>query len=422
MKKINTGFERLRKAITLSAVGTAGLLGMGSGRAATTNTAVTIRVSNVISNGTSVVLTAINDTTVGRGNVLLSTAVVSHNSTSDAFGISEAEIKGLSQAWSGQNYNGVFDSGSFTASNTFNCNTSTSVSPAGSSSNSIPSCRGTSSLGLTDAFDGYGGIFVDGAPYNDTDGTVDLTGTTLTTDADTMPNGLDVSSQYHLFTDKRLTRIIHKITNPTGLTVNTRVAIGGNLGSDGGTYVPNTSNGNQLIESGDTWVITHDQFVFGGVAARDPILTHVVGATGGVTAIPLQIPGPSNTPVKSNKAGNVSIQGGGPSFSDNISFGYDLSIPAGETQYVTWFVQKSASMTETNASLPDFTDTTSATAAGLFINLPVGMTGAGVNWPVVIAGPAPAAAQPIPVFSPISLMLLTGVFGFAASRRIRKVK
>lgn len=409
MNKKLKGFDRLRKVITLGAVGSAGLLGVGTGRAGTSTGVCqqhSIRVSNVITQGTDIEYKLIN-ATVYASSVLGPTTPVSHNSIScstskalsnvkgsssfiAAFGISDAAINNISHSWSGMNYLG-------------------SSSTDSSSSDS-----------LNDAFDGYGGIFVDGAPYNDTDGQVDLTGSTLTTDADTMPNGLNVSSQYHAFTDNRVMRIIHTLENPTGATINSRVAVGGNLGSDDSTYIPNTSNGNQTVEIGDTWVITHDASVYGGEATEDPILTHVVGSSNGTVAIPLQIPG---GPIQPPKANTNDVTGRPGRANDSISFGYDLVIPPGETQQIVWFVHLSQNIAGTNAALPDFADSTSAVAAGLYINLPVGMTNSGANWGSgpIIAGPAPAPAI-IPMFSPISLLVLSGMFGFAASRRLRKIK
>ncbi len=396
MKNKIKGFDRLRQAITLSAVGSAGLLAVGTGRAGSTSVCQThnIQVSSVVTSGTRVNVTFRN-ATVYASSVLLSTPSVSHNSPNCS------SLRGTS-------------SGSIAA---FGIQEGSIFLGSGS-----PDRGSTSTLG--DAFDGYGGIFLDGAPYNDTDGIVDITGSTLTTDPDTMPNGLSVSSQYHVFTNKRVTRIIHSLYNPTATTITTRAAIGGNLGSDDSTTIPNTSNNNQTVELGDTWVITHDGSVYAGIANGDPILTHVVASSEGIDAIPLQIPGGGGQPAaaskyKSNKEGSQT-QGGPPSASDNISFGYDVEILAGETQHLVWFVQMSDDIDEANTSLPNYTNTDAAIAAGLYINLPAGMTGNGINW----AAPAAVLAPPVnvPVFSPISLVLLFGLFGFAASRSLRKVK
>ena len=417
VKKRLKGFERIRKAMAMGAAGTVGLLGFGIGTGRANHT--TITVPSAITTGTSYQLTDIDNATVDGTDVLLSTAVVSTDvgetgassgnstieDTTDAYGIDDATIKGLTGTWSGSNYSGQFSQGTW----------GVPIVTSSSSSTITPT-------ELDDAFDGYGGIFVDGAPYNDLDGNIDVTGTTVTTDARPMPNGLVVSSQYYAFPNKRLARFIFTLNNPTGATISPRVAIGGNLGSDSNTYVANTSNGNQTVEQGDTWVITHDNGVYGGAATRDPILTHIVGGgSATVNPFPLQIPGggggQGGGPAKNKSEGDGKgdgLSGNGPSF-DNISFGYDLAIPAGQTQYITWFVQFSASMAETNASLPDFGDTTSAVNAGLFGNLPPGMSGGGVNW-------AAADPTPIPMFAPISLLVLSGMFGFAASRRLRRVK
>ncbi|MCX7552907.1 hypothetical protein OS175_03360 [Marinicella sp. S1101] len=390
MSKKITGFERLKKIAAAGAVGSMGLLGMGSGRAAPTSTGVTISVQSAVSVGTTVEVSDINDTTVSASSVLNGTATVSHNGTSYAFGIDDATLNSLDYSYSGPNFTGASQTGIETDDD------------------------------LSDSYDGYGGIFLDGAPYNDTDGTVDLTGTTLTTDPDTMPNGLEVYSQYHVFTDKRVTRIIHAISNPTGAPITTRAAIGGNLGSDSNTNVPNTSDGDTNVELGDTWVITQDNDVFGGTATRDPILTHVVGAPGGIAAIPLQIPGAvgafnPNTRKHQAKDDTDTVLGG-LNANDNISFGYDVTVDPGQTQYITWFVQKSPNITETNNSLSDYSSSAAASAAGLFINRPAGMAGFGANWSGSVAGPAIS----VPILSPFGLLTLTGLVGFGAYRSSRK--
>lgn len=388
MSKKLKGFERLKKIAAAGAVGSMGLLGMGSGRAAPTSTGVTISVQSAVSVGTTVEVSDINDTTVSASSVLNGTATVSHNGTSYAFGIDDATLNSLDYSYSGPNFTGASLTGVVTDDD------------------------------LSDSYDGYGGIFLDGAPYNDTDGTVDLTGTTLTTDPDTMPNGLEVYSQYHVFTDRRVTRIIHAISNPTGAPITTRAAIGGNLGSDSSTNVPNTSDGDSNVELGDTWVITQDNRVYGGTATGDPILTHVVGSSGGIAAIPLQIPGAvgafnSASRKHQNKEDLVL---GGLNANDNISFGYDVTVNPGETQYLTWFVQKSANITEANNSLSDYSSATTASAAGLYINRPTGMAGFGVNWSGSVGGPA----TPVPFLSPFGLLTLAGLVGFGAYRSARK--
>ncbi|MFK5892006.1 MAG: hypothetical protein QM504_02165 [Pseudomonadota bacterium] len=415
MSKKLKGFERIRKAMAMGAAGTVGLLGFGIGTGRANHEDIT--VISAITTGTSYTLSSLDNSNVDGTDVLVSTAIVSTDvgesgtssgnptieDTTDAYGIDDATIKGLSGTWSGINYLGEFSQGTWGVPQTNTTSSSTST---------------FTPTELDDAFDGYGGIFVDGAPYNDLDGSVDLTGNTVTTDMRTMPNGLVVASQYYAFSDKRLGRIIFTINNPTGSTISPRIAIGGNLGSDSNTYVAKTSNGNQTVETGDTWVVTHDSSVYSGVATRDPILTHIVGSgSATIRPFPLQIPGgggnvPTQKSKTSEKEGDASS--GHPS-TDNISFGYDLVIPAGETQYITWFVQLSSSMLETDDSLPQYNDETSAMAAGLFNNLPSGMVGGGVNW-------AAGAPTPIPIFSPISLLVLSGLFGFAATRRLRKIK
>lgn len=359
------GFERIRKLAALGAIGSVSLFGAGSARAS-----VSITVASIIETGTSVVWESIQNDTVADGAVLSTTALVSWpTSTTDALGIDDADLENLSYSWSGSNYNSVFASGS------------------------------TTSDDLTDSFDDYAGLFLDGAPYNDPDGNLDLSGTTVTTDPMPMPNGIEVASQWHAFIDKRVLRIIYSLNNPTAAPVVTRASIGGNLGSDSSTYVAATSDGDQLVETGDTWVITHDDRVYGGVATRDPIITHIVagGGSPAVVPVPLLIPGTGGD--------------------DDISFAYDLTIAAGETQYITWFVQLSANMTEANASLADYADIDTATTAGLFINLPPSMTVESVNWRASSHSNLPAVA--IPVLGPFGLLALGGLIGLGALRNGR---
>ena len=362
------GFERIRKMATLGAIGSLGLFGAGSGRGNDSH-GETISVPSAVEAGTTVQWENIATGTVYDGDVLSGTTLVSWPGTTDeALGIDDADLDGLMYSWSGSNYNGVTSAGTTTDDD------------------------------LTDSFDDYAGLFVDGAPYNDPDGTVDLSGTTVTTDPMTMPNGLEVTSQWHGFTDKRVLRIIYSLSNPTAAPVITRASIGGNLGSDSNTYVATTSDGDQLVETGDTWVITHDDRVYGGVATRDPIITHIVagGSSPVVMPVPLQIPG---------------------SGEDDISFGYDITVAAGETEYITWFVQLSANMPEVNASLADYTSLETADAAGLFINLPPGMGIESANWQALQSNNLQAVA--IPVLGPFGLLALGGLIGLGALRNGR---
>ncbi|MCX7545028.1 hypothetical protein [Marinicella gelatinilytica] len=384
-----SGFSRLKQAASITATGTLGLMGIGSGRAGITTTACyTISVTSAV---TSLTTNAYYfcQSTIYASSMLNGTATVSHNSATAAMGISDYSVYGLNISWSGSNNTGSFGSGYTTS--------------------------------LYDAFDGYGGIFVDGAPYNDTDGVVDITGTTLTTDPDVMPNGLEVSSQYYAYTDKRLIRIIHTLHNPTASMITTRAAVGGNLGSDNETYTLNTSNGNSVFDSGDYWVITSDNNVYGGVATSDPIITHVFGGPQGIQPVPLLIPsfggggGPQGITANKEKGEKGSRGFGG---SDNISFGYDVPVNPGETRYLTFFAAFSLTENEANTSTTDFADPTSLSAAGLLNNLPPGMTDAGANW--VGRGTPGGSAQPVPFLSPMGIVTLTGILALMTVRRSRK--
>ena len=389
MSKKPSGFSRLKQAASVTAIGSMGLLGIGSGRAASTSYGFTITVNSAITASTSQ-YHYFYDNTVYASSVLNGTPTVSHNSTYAADGISDYTVSGLNLNYSGSNYTGSFASGSTTY--------------------------------LGDAFDGYGGIFVDGAPYSDTDGVVDLTGTTVTTDPDVMPNGLEVSSQYYAYPDKRLIRIIHVLNNPTGSAITTRAAVGGNLGSDSNTYVVNTSNGNTTFDSGDYWVITSDNYVYGGVASEDPIITHIFGGPNGIQPIPLQIPGQNQVPpLKLSKDQDKATQagqrggGGGPGY---ISFGYDVTVNPGETEYLTFFAQFSLTQNEADGALPDYADANALESAGLLTNLPPGMTAAGANWGS--RGTPGGPVQPVPFLSPMGIVTLTGILALLGIRRSRK--
>ncbi len=364
---MKTGFERVRRLATAGALGAVGLLGMGStARAATSRAKVNvilgtdIRINSVVTPGTWVSWSSIDNRTVHGSNVLTGSVPTSIR----AFGVNEATINNINTGFNGSNYSGATNSGSLISSS------------------------------LNDAFDGYGGLFLDGEAYNDADGIVDLTGTTVTTDSTTMSNGLNVYAQVHAFPNRRTLRFIYAISNPTAFPITTRAAFGGDLGSDNWTYVAATSDGDQLVEPQDNWLITHDAGVFGGTATSDPILLHAVSGPGApVSGTPLQIPGSGN---------------------DRISFAYDLTLQPGETQYLTYFVEMHVTMAEAQAAAADYANSTTAGAAGLFTQLPAGMT-TSANW-----GAVTQAAHPVPVGTPFGLALLSGVLGMAAYRRLKK--
>ncbi len=215
--------------------------------------------------------------------------------------------------------------------------------------------------GRGDAYDGAFIMAVNGVTYADPDGTVDLTGTTVTSDPATL-FGLNVSVQYYFDPATATIRALYTFTNPTANTISATASVGHDLGSDSDTIIENTSDGNNLLDSNDRFLITSD-----GTVGGDPVLTFVRFGFGSVESLPVTAIAPGVNPV--NGDGN-----------DAYIDSYDITVPAGATRRILVFGQLSDSVANANTAVSTFDSNTSVTAAGLLTGLTPTQLAEIVNW------------------------------------------
>ncbi|MFN3707208.1 hypothetical protein [Microcella sp.] len=164
--------------------------------------------------------------------------------------------------------------------------------------------------GTGDAFDDFGGFLVDGDPYISMHPEEDADAALLSEDENgdihlegyvAQLSGLDVSSTWTFFSETPIARSVATFTNPGDDDVEVVVDYIGNLGSDGRTQI--------VPGSHDGLFVTHDN------DAGDPVITHAVA-------------GPEYPAVVEWEAGQ-----------DDISARYPITVPAGATVHLLWFVE-----------------------------------------------------------------------------------
>ena len=167
-----------------------------------------------------------------------------------------------------------------------------------------------SASGAGDAFDNAYQIFVNGSIVNNS--TVDLTGTTLTLGPVSM--AVNVTVQYHFFTDKSLGRITVFLYNPTGSPVDVTVQVPVNFGSDGGTILRATSSGDLIVTTADRWIVTSDS------GPSDPVNTTVMYGPGAAVT-------PTSYTTTVFDCANT----------NGLGATFDVSVPAGATRALMFF-------------------------------------------------------------------------------------
>lgn len=192
------------------------------------------------------------------------------------------------------------------------------------------SAGGTTTTTLTDAFDGYNGLFLsttgatgpcatddpDCVSYNENGpGTTECGGRQIVLNPQ-LVGGFSVRRKVFVPTDDAYARWMNVVTNTGGAAASINLITANNLGSDDETLIVESSDGDSLAELTDTWVSTFQDFSGGGFSP-DPRLGHVLrgeGAPVGLAAI--------------NFANG----------DDNPFWAYSLTLAPGETAIVLNFV------------------------------------------------------------------------------------
>jgi Ca2+-binding RTX toxin-like protein len=157
----------------------------------------------------------------------------------------------------------------------------------------------------SDAYDGFFRFTVNGQTFSPGSGTP--TGQTFTTASQTL-SGLNVTAQYIANQVDPILQGVYSLTNPTANEITVPVRWGGNLGSDGSTFIKGTSSGDTILDASDSWVVTDD---YTAPELGDPTITHYFSPNAaGVTRT------------------NANL---GANFSDDLFVDYTVTIPAFST-------------------------------------------------------------------------------------------
>jgi hypothetical protein len=246
---------------------------------------------------------------------------------------------------------------------------------------------------MTDAFDGALVMAVNGTVFQNPDGTVDLNGTTVTSDAVNI-GGLSTQVQFFFEPTQNAVRAIYSFTNTTAGTLPANVLIDNNLGSDSNTAIEATADGDTTIEPGDSWFATSDAGVDlrGGIG--DPALTWIRHGQGAAVI---------------TNAQPFTTTGG---FHES----YTLSIPAGATQRLMYIVKLSETVAASTAAGPAMDSLTELQGLGLLAGLGATEQAQLINWGAAVAGGPVRAIPSVSDWGKLALMLTLAVGGMAAVR------
>lgn len=129
-------------------------------------------------------------------------------------------------------------------------------------------------------------------------------------------NSGDLFMSRHIFVSKTagdFARFLDVIENPTEADIAASIAITGNLGSDGGTVMMGSSNGDTVLDLTDLWFATDDEDGSG-----DPSLTHIFQG-----------------PDRDVSISSISLD------RDNFRWQFDTTIPAGQRIAILTFAVQS---------------------------------------------------------------------------------
>jgi len=237
----------------------------------------------------------------------------------------------------------------------------------------------------TDAYDGAFIMSVNGTIFKDPTGTVDLTGTTLTSNTRVMA-GLTVGEQFFFDPATPTVRAVYSYTNPSGAPITATIQWGHNLGSDANTIIVTTSSGDNILTVADRWLITAPAPPPAPVQ-NDPTLSFVRYGPGTVLM-------PSSTPLT-------------PGPNDKYADQYTVTVPAGQTRRLMFFGQLSQNNPSAIASIGTFNSNATLQSAGLLAGLTAQQQSEIVNWSLT------AVTQPpvIPTMAPLGLAVFAVLLG-----------
>lgn len=173
--------------------------------------------------------------------------------------------------------------------------------------------------GTDDAFDG--GLNLNNFPFLSTAQTEDNEREIVIGPA--FIDQVQVQREIYVPQDQSWARFLEIVTNTSSATVNYRVNLDTDLGSDGSTVLVSTSSGDNVFNTDDNWLVTDD---FDGTG--DPTVVHVIAGENGSLRPDAASFNFDNVFALSNTT--------------KVNFAYNLTLAPGETQIVMHFAAQNS--------------------------------------------------------------------------------
>jgi hypothetical protein len=223
-----------------------------------------------------------------------------------------------------------------------------------------------------DAFDGVLAWHVNATPpgtssdggYRSPGGTASVTANSVLGTVQPLA-GLNVQGQLWFATSKAVARSILTLQNPTGSDITVTVDNDNNVGSDNATRITATSSGDATYDASDNWIISCQSELSppacdGPGSGLDPVLTFAIqGPLGAVRGTRL--------------SGFVNGD-------DNPNMRFTVTVPAGTTRAMMYFVQLSDTPDHALIDAVTFNTPAAMESAGYLANLPGIQESQVVNW------------------------------------------
>jgi hypothetical protein len=231
----------------------------------------------------------------------------------------------------------------------------------------------------------YSGAFlitVNGAVFKNPTGTVDLTGTTLTSSPIVM-SGLTTSVQFYFDTSTPTIRAVYSFTNNGATPITASIQWQNYLGYSAGSPIVTTSSGGSSETAADRWVIT--------VGTGQPYIDSVRYG-----------PGAADTPTA------IAV----PSASSNYLIDqYSLTVPAGQTRMLMFFGRLSPNYATAISASGTFNSTSALASAGLLSGLTTQQESQIVNWNF--------PQTTVPAMGTFGLVLMAALLGAMGAKYLR---
>ena len=177
--------------------------------------------------------------------------------------------------------------------------------------------------------------------------------------------GLNVQGQLYFTSPKAVVRSILTLQNPTGAPITVTVDNDNNLGSDANTRLTATSSGDAVYDTTDNWIISCQSSISppacdGIGSGDDPVLTYAVQGPGSA--------------VRGTRLGGF-VNG-----DDNPNMRFTVTVPAGATRALMYFVQLSDTPDHALIDAVTFNTAGALQSAGYLANLPGIQEAQIVNW------------------------------------------